>query len=231
MQRTGRVPEKPRAARITKGRPMARVLIADDHAMVRAGLRQWLEHDPAVDAVVEAASGAETLQQLRESPCDLVVLDINLPDRSGMDILRHIRSGHPATRILVISAFPEKQYAIHALRAGAAGYLAKDQAPEEFRRAVHTVLAGRRFVSATLAEMLADALDEPADRPLHAALSQREFQILCKLAAGRSVSEIARELCISVKTVSTYRARVLEKMQFDSNAELTAYALRNGLVH
>jgi two-component system invasion response regulator UvrY len=231
MQRKGRVPEKPRAARITKGRPMARVLIADDHAMVRAGLRQWLEHDPAVDAVVEAASGAETLQQLRDSPCDLVVLDINLPDRSGMDILRHIRSGHPATRILVISAFPEKQYAIHALRAGAAGYLAKDQAPEEFRRAVHTVLAGRRFVSATLAEMLADALDEPADRPLHAALSQREFQILCKLAAGRSVSEIARELCISVKTVSTYRARVLEKMQFDTNAELTAYALRNGLVH
>ena len=210
---------------------MAWELIADDHEMVRAGLRQWLEHDPAVDAVVEAASGAETLQQLRENPCDLVVLDINLPDRSGMDILRHIRSGHPATRILVISAFPEKQYAIHALRAGAAGYLAKDQAPEEFRRAVHTVLAGRRFVSVALAEMLADALDEPADRPLHAALSQREFQILCKLAAGRSVSEIARELCISVKTVSTYRARVLEKMQFDTNAELTAYALRNGLVH
>jgi len=209
---------------------MARVLIADDHAMTRAGLRRWLEQDRAVEAIAEAASGAETLHQLREGTWDLVVLDINMPDRSGIDILRHIRAGHPASRVLVISAFGEKQYAIYALRAGAAGYLAKDQAPEEFMRAVHTVLAGRRFVSAALTELLVDALDEPADRPLHAALSQREFQILCKLAVGRSVSEIAQELCISVKTVSTYRARVLEKMKLDTNADLTTYALRNGLV-
>jgi DNA-binding NarL/FixJ family response regulator len=209
---------------------MARVLIADDHAMVRAGLRRWLEEDRSVEAVAEAASGAETLQQLREGSWDLVVLDINMPDRSGMDILRHIRSGHPNCRVLVISAFSEKQYAVYALRAGAAGYVAKDQAPEDFMRAVHTVLAGRRFVSAALAEMLVSALDEPADRPLHAALSQREFQILCKLAVGRTVSEIAQELCISVKTVSTYRARVLEKMNFTTNADLTTYALKNGLM-
>jgi two-component system, NarL family, invasion response regulator UvrY len=209
---------------------MASVLIADDHAMVRAGLRRWLEQDPSIDTIGEATSGGETLERLRDGAWDLVVLDINMPDRSGIDILAHIRSGHPKTRVLVISAFAEKQYAIYALRAGAAGYLAKDQAPEDFMRAIHTVLAGRRFVSATLAEMLVGALDEPADQPLHALLSQREFQILCKLAVGRSVSEIARELCISVKTVSTYRARILEKMKFSTNAELTAYALKNGLM-
>jgi two-component system invasion response regulator UvrY len=209
---------------------MARVLIADDHAMVRAGLRRWLEQDRSIEAVAESATAAETLQQLRDGTWDLVVLDINMPDRSGIDILRHIRAGHPSTRVLVVSAFAEKQYAVYALRAGAAGYLAKDQAPEEFMRAVHTVLAGRRFVSAALAELLVNSLDEPADKPLHSVLSQREFQILCKLAVGRTVSEIAQDLCISVKTVSTYRARVLEKMNLTTNADLTTYALRNGLV-
>jgi two-component system, NarL family, invasion response regulator UvrY len=209
---------------------MASVLIADDHAMLRTGLRHYLEQDQAITAIGEAATGADTLQQLRDGQWDLVILDINMPDRSGIDILRHIRAGHPDTRVLVMSGFSEKQYAINVLRAGASGYLAKDQAPEEFMRAVHAVLAGRRFVSARLSEMLITALDEPADKPLHAALSEREFQILCKLAVGRSVSEITQELFISVKTVSTYRARVLEKMHLDTNADLTAYALRNGLV-
>jgi DNA-binding NarL/FixJ family response regulator len=209
---------------------MATVLIADDHGMTRAGLRRWLEQDRSITAIGEAGSAAETLRQLREGSWDLVVLDINMPDRSGIDILRHIRTGHADTRVLVISAFAEKQYAVYALRAGAAGYLAKDQPPEEFMRAVHVVLAGRRYVSAALGELLAGALDEPTDQPLHAGLSQREFQILCKLAVGRSVSEIASELCISVKTVSTYRARVLEKMKFTTNADLTTYALKNGLM-
>lgn len=209
---------------------MASVLIADDHAMIRTGLRHYLEKDHSIDTIAETSTGAETLQQLRTRPWDLVILDINMPDRSGIDILRHIRSGNPDTRVLVMSGFSEKQYAINVLRAGAAGYLAKDQAPEEFIRAVHTILAGRRFVSSTLSEMLINALDESTDQPLHASLSQREFQILCKLAIGRSVSEIAQELFISVKTVSTYRARVLEKMNLDTNAALTAYALRNGLV-
>lgn len=209
---------------------MATVLIADDHAMVRAGLRRWLEQDRSITAIGEAASAGETLRQVRDGTWDLVVLDINMPDRNGMDILRHIRASETRTRVLVVSAFGEKQYATYALRAGAAGYFAKDQPPEEFMRAVHTVIAGRRYVSAALAELLADSLDEPTDQPPHAALSQREFQILCKLAVGRSVSEISRELCISVKTVSTYRARVLEKMKFDTNADLTAYALKNGLM-
>lgn len=209
---------------------MSSVLVADDHAMVRTGLRHYLERDRSIDAIGETSTGAETLQRLREGHWDLVILDINLPDRSGIDILRHIRSGHPNTRVLVLSGFAEKQYAITALRGGASGYLAKDQAPEELMRAVHTVLAGRRFVTATLSEMLVTTLDEPTDQPLHAALSQREFQILCKLAVGRSVSEIAQELFISVKTVSTYRARVLEKMHLGTNADLTTYALRSGLV-
>jgi len=209
---------------------MSSILIADDHAMVRAGLRRWLEQDRSIETIGETASAAETLRQLREGSWDLVVLDINLPDRSGIDILRHIRTGHAQTRVLVISAFAEKQYALYALRAGAAGYFAKDQPPEEFLRAVHAVLAGRRYASAALTELLVEALAEPTDRPLHATLSQREFQILCKLAVGSSVSEIARELCISVKTVSTYRARVLEKMRFATNADLTSYALKNGLM-
>jgi DNA-binding NarL/FixJ family response regulator len=209
---------------------MARVLIADDHAMMRAGLRHYLEQDKSIDAIGESGTGSETLQSLRTGRWDLVILDINMPDRSGIDILRHIRSGHQETRVLVISGFAENQYAINVLRAGASGFIAKDQAPEEFMRAVHTVLAGRRFVTSTLSEMLIGALSEPTDQPIHTGLSQREFQILCKLAIGRSVSEIAHELCISVKTVSTYRARVLEKMNLQNNADLTTYALRNGLV-
>ncbi len=209
---------------------MSTVLIADDHAMVRSGLRGYLQEDPSIRNIGETASGNETLERLRSESWDLVMLDINMPDRSGIDILRHIRSGYPNTRVLVMSGFAEKLYAVNVLRAGASGYLSKDRAPEEILRAVHTVLAGRRFVSEALSEMLVDALDEPADRPLHANLSQREFQILCKLAVGRSISEIANELFLSVKTVSTYRARVLVKMNLQTNADLTAYAIRNGLV-
>jgi two-component system invasion response regulator UvrY len=209
---------------------MSSVLIADDHAMVRAGLRGYLQEDRSIRNIGETASGNETLERLRSEPWDLVMLDINMPDRSGIDILRHIRSGYPNTRVLIMSGFAEKQYAVNVLRAGASGYLSKDQAPEEIMRAVHTVLAGRRFVSEALSEMLVDALDEPTDRPLHASLSQREFQILSKLAVGRSISEIANELFLSVKTVSTYRARVLEKMNLQTNADLTTYAIRNGLV-
>ena len=209
---------------------MASVLIADDHAMLRTGLRSFLEQDRSISAIGESATGAETLERLRTCAYDLVILDINMPDRSGIDILRHIRSGHPQTRVLVLSGFPEKHYAVTVLRAGASGYLAKDQAPEEFMRAVHTVLAGRRYVSSTLGDTLISALEGPRDQPLHASLSQREFQIMCKIAAGRGISQIAQELCISVKTVSTYRARVLEKMHLETNADLTTYALRNGLV-
>jgi two-component system, NarL family, invasion response regulator UvrY len=207
---------------------MASVLIADDHAMLRAGLRLYLEQDPEITHIDESATGAGTLEQLRAASYDLLILDINMPDRSGIDILRQVRASHPHTRVLVLSGFAEKQYAVNVLRAGASGYVAKDQAPEELRRAVHTVLAGKRYVSETVNEALVSP--GATDQPLHASLSQREFQIMCKIARGRSVSQIAAELCISVKTVSTYRARILEKMNMDNNAALTAYALRNELL-
>jgi two-component system invasion response regulator UvrY len=210
---------------------MASVLIADDHAMIRAGLRHYLEQDRSLRTIGETSTAAETLRQLSNAHWDLVILDINMPDRSGLDVLRDIRARHPATIVLMMSVFAEKQYAVNVLRAGAAGYLAKDKAPEEFSRAVRTVLAGRRFISTTLSEVLDSAPEESSGEPLHAVLSQREFQILCKLAVGRSVTEIAHELSLSVKTVSTYRMRLLEKMHLDTNADLTTYALRNGLVH
>ncbi len=209
---------------------MSRVLIADDHAVVRAGFRQFLAADPTIGAVGEAASGNETLDCLRREPWDLVLLDIHMPDRSGLDVLRYIQTGYPEVRVLVMSGLPEQQYALNVLRAGASGYLSKDSSPDELMKAVRAVLAGRRYVSAALAEILVADLDGDSDKPLHARLSTREFQIFCKLAAGRGVSEIANELSLSVKTVSTYRSRILEKMSFSANADITSYALRNGLI-
>jgi two-component system, NarL family, invasion response regulator UvrY len=209
---------------------MTKVLIADDHAVVRSGLRQFLEADRTIREIGEAASGSETLEQLRANAWDLVILDIYMPDRSGLDILKQVRTSYPQTRVLVMSGLPERQYALNVLKAGASGYLAKDSAAEELMKAVKAVLQGRRYVSSTLAELLLSDLDQDADQPLHARLSEREFQIFSKLAAGRAVSEIATELCLSVKTVSTYRSRVLEKMSFRTNADLTTYALRNGLI-
>jgi|SRR5882757_942845 two-component system invasion response regulator UvrY len=209
---------------------MANVLIADDHAILRNGLKHLLSGERSIREIGEASSGREVLEQLQRHQWDMVLLDINMPDRSGIDILRQVRTTHPSTRVLVLSGFPEKQYAVNVLRAGASGYLNKEMAPEELLIAVKTVLQGRRYVSAALAELLVTELDADPDKPLHTRLSEREFQIFCKLAAGRSVSEIAAELCLSVKTISTYRSRVLEKMSFATNADITAYALRNSLI-
>ena len=209
---------------------MANVLIADDHALIRNGLRQLLSGDSSIKEIGESKTGSETIDMLQAQRWDLLILDINMPDRSGIDILRQVRAMHPDTKILILSGFPEKQYAVNVLRAGASGYLNKEMAPEELLMAVRAVLAGRRYVSPALAELLVSGLDQDPDQPMHARLSQREFQIFRKLAAGQAVSAIADELCISVKTVSTYRSRVLEKMNFTNNADLTAYALRNELI-
>jgi two-component system, NarL family, invasion response regulator UvrY len=209
---------------------MAHILIVDDHAVVRAGLRQFLLDDPRITKVDEADSGALAMEMMRRSRYDLLVLDINMPGRSGLDILRNVTSAHPETRVLIVSGYPERQYAVNVLKSGASGYISKESAPEELLKAVHTVLAGRRYVSATLAEQLVSDLDVDNEKPMHSSLSEREFQIFCKLATGKAVSEIAQELCLSVKTVSTYRSRVLEKMNFVSNADITTYALRNGLM-
>jgi DNA-binding NarL/FixJ family response regulator len=210
---------------------MARVLIADDHAVVRAGLRQLLGSDHAISEIGEAETGQQTLDRLRDSQWDLLILDIAMPDRSGLDILKHVRSGFPGTRILILSGFPERQYGVNVLRAGAHGFLGKESAADELTRAVHSILAGRRYISPTMSELLISEIDgSEAGKPIHLQLSEREFQIFCKLASGVAVTEIARELCLSVKTVSTYRSRVLEKMNFKSNADITSYALRNGLI-
>jgi len=210
---------------------MTSVLIADDHAVVRAGLRQLLGADPAIGEIGEAGTGQQTLDRLRDGHWNLLILDIAMPDRSGLDILKHVVSGFPETRVLILSGFPERQYGINVLRAGAHGFLGKESAAEELTKAVHTLIAGRRYVSPTMSELLISEIDgDDSGKPIHAQLSEREFQIFCKLAQGQAVSDIARELCLSVKTISTYRSRVLEKLNFRSNADITAYALRNGLI-
>jgi DNA-binding NarL/FixJ family response regulator len=209
---------------------VSKILIADDHAVVRAGIRQYLEAETSVQEIGEAATGRDTLDQLRTRHWDLVLLDIFMPDQSGLDILRHIQNDYPKVRVLILSGLPEKQYAVSVLRAGASGYLPKESAPEELVKAVHTVLAGRRYVSSEVAELLVAGMDKEPGAQQHERLSAREFQVLSKLAAGRAVSEIAEELQLSVKTVSTYRSRVLEKMGLKTNADLTSYALRHGLI-
>jgi two-component system, NarL family, invasion response regulator UvrY len=211
---------------------MSRVLIADDHAVVRAGYRQFLEAEASITDIGEAATGNETMDALRKKEWDLLLMDINMPERSGLDILRHVTASYPDVRVLIMSGLPEEQYARNVLRAGACGYLSKGGSPEELLKAVRTVLTGRKYVSATLAESMAADLENARDQnqPLHTSLSTREFQIFCKLAAGAAVGGIGEELSLSVKTVSTYRSRILEKMGFTSNADMTSYALRNGLI-
>ncbi len=207
-----------------------RILLVDDHEIVRTGLRQLLELEPDIELTGEAATSADALALLRQGGCDLVLLDIALPDRSGADTLKLIRGAYPDLPVLVLSAYPEEQYAINLLRAGASGYVRKDAPSGEIVRAIRQVLQSGRYISTAVSEMLVSQLRPDATRPLHQDLSEREFQVLCKIASGRTVSQIAAELFISVKTVSTYRSRVLEKLGMRSNAELTHYAVKNGLV-
>lgn len=207
-----------------------RILLIDDHEIVRAGLRQLLELEPDLELAAEAATSAAALALLRQAAFDLVLLDIALPDRSGVDTLKLMRSAYPDLPVLMLSAYPEEQYAINLLRAGANGYVRKDAPGDEIVRAIRTVLQKGRYISAAVSEMLVNQLDPDATRPLHQDLSEREFQVLCKIASGKTVSQIAAELFISVKTVSTYRGRVLQKLDMRSNAELTHYAVKNGLV-
>jgi len=209
---------------------MIRVLIADDHEIVRAGLRQFIAEEPDIQVTGEAGSGDQVMAQLRDGEFDVLVLDISMPDRNGIDVLKLIRQRKPDLPVLILSTYPEDQYAINLIRAGASGYLTKESAPEDLVRAIRTVAQGRRYVSATVADLLIGGLDKPTELPVHQTLSEREFQIFCKLSRGQSVSVIADELFLSVKTVSTYRSRILEKMGMKTNADLTYYAIKNGLV-
>jgi len=209
---------------------MIRVLIADDHEIVRAGLRQFISDEPDIEVTGEAGSGAEVMARLRDCEFDVLVLDISMPDRNGIDVLKLLRQRFPDLPVLILSTFPEDQYAINLIRVGASGYLSKESAPEELVKAIRTVVQGRRYVSAAVAELLVGGLGKPTQQPVHQSLSEREFQIFCKLSRGQTVSVIADELFLSVKTVSTYRSRILEKMGMKTNADLTYYAIKNGLV-
>jgi two-component system, NarL family, invasion response regulator UvrY len=209
---------------------MIRVLIADDHAIVRSGFRQFVADEHDMEVAAEASTGDEAIALVREQAFDVVLLDIAMPDKNGVDTLRVIKQIRPQQNVLMLSGFPESQYAINLLKAGANGYLNKDAAPDEIVRAIRTVSRGHRYLSEFVADALADKLDKPAAERPHELLSEREFQIFCKLAGGQIPTEIADELHLSVKTVSTYRARVLEKMRLSNNADLTYYAIKNGLI-
>jgi DNA-binding NarL/FixJ family response regulator len=209
---------------------MIRILIADDHAIVRAGLKQFVADQADMTVVGEAATGAETVSLVRSEPYDVVLLDISMPDRNGVDTLKQLKQIRPEMPVLMLSAHAEEQYAVNLLRAGAAGYVSKETASTQLVQAIRTVTRGRKYVSPDLAQVLADGVTGQGDAPLHTSLSQREFQIFCKLAGGMPVSKIAQELFLSVKTVSTYRSRVLEKMAMKTNADLTYYAIKNRLI-
>lgn len=209
---------------------MIRVILCDDHAVVRRGIREMLSEAVDIQVTAEAGSYAEVREALRSAPCDVLVLDLNLPGRGGLEVLASLRESGSAIKVLVVSMFPEDQYAIRCLRAGAQGYLNKAGDPGELVTAVRTVAQGRKYVTPDVAQMLVENLSAPTDEALHAALSERELQTLLKIASGKRLSDIAEELMLSPKTVSVYRARVLEKLKLSNNAELTVYAIRNGLV-
>lgn len=211
---------------------MPRILIADDHAVVRAGYKQLLTTEASITEIGEAASGQETLDCLWRNSWDVLLLDIHMPDRSGLDVLKAVSREYPEVRVLIMSGLPQEQYERNVLRAGASGYLSKGDSPQELLRAVRLLLNGQRYVSASLAESLVADLERPAGQrvPLHAALSTLEFEVFCKLSAGIPLVHIAAALDVSVKTVSSQRRRVLEKMKCTSNAEIMRYALRNGLI-
>lgn len=209
---------------------MIRVILCDDHAVVRRGIRDTLSEAVDIQVTAEAGSYAEVREVLRTAPCDVLVLDVNLPGRGGLEVLATLRESDSPVKVLMVSMFPEDQYAIRCLRAGAQGYLNKAGDPADLITAVRTIAQGRKYVTPDVAQMLVASLSSPTHEALHAALSERELQTLLKIASGKRLSDIAEELMLSPKTVSVYRARVLEKLKLSNNAELTVYAIRNELV-
>lgn len=208
---------------------MIRILIADDHAIVRRGLKQILAESDDMAVTGEAESGLEAIRLARQGEWDIVLLDISMPDRNGIDTLKQLKKENPKLAVLMLSMHREDEYAMRALKAGASGYLNKQSAPEELVTAIRHVACGRKYISPELAEQLANSIGEDVERPPHETLSDREYQTLCLIASGKTLTEIAAQLALSVKTVSVYRARLLEKMKFKNNAELTHYAMKNGL--
>ena len=207
-----------------------RVFIADDHAIVREGLKQILAEQRDIVVAGEAETGLDAVKLFRKSRCNVLLLDISLPDRNGIEVLKQIKSEKPELAVLMLSMHREDQYAIRSLKAGAAGYLTKQSAPRELVSAIRQVAGGQRYVSPALAQVLAAQIGEDHEQPAHETLSDREYQTLTLIASGKTVGEIAKELSLSVKTVSEYRARLLSKMKLKTSAELTHYAIRNQLI-
>jgi len=210
--------------------PSIRILIADDHDIVRAGFAQFIADQGDMKVTGEASTGDEVIALIRRDQFDVVLLDISMPHKNGIDCLRVIRQINPTLPVLMLSGYPEEHYAVNLLRSGASGYISKNAPPEELMRAIRVVARGKRYLSETAADLVSAELAHPTDKKLHETLSEREFQIFRKLAAGQSPTEIAEELHLSVKTVSTYRARVLEKRNRKTNADLTYYAIKNSLL-
>ncbi len=209
---------------------MIRVIVADDHAVVREGLKQIVAEVPDMTVVAEAATGDETLAAAREIQADILVLDLSMPGRGGLEVLREVRHLRPNLPVLVLSVHSPAQYGIRMLRSGASGYLTKESAPEELVLAIRKVVDGGKYLSAEMAERLADHLSQKGPGRPHELLSDREFEIVRRLALGKKISEIAEELALSPKTVSTYRRRAMAKLHVETNAELTHYALEEGLI-
>jgi len=206
-----------------------KVLIADDHAVLRRGVREILEEAPLGLSVDEACSASQTLKAVRDNVYDIVLLDISFPDGHGLDVLRQIRAQCPQTRVLLLSMYPEEQYAERALRLGASGYLVKDSAPNELVTAIQKVAVGGKYITQALAERMADEIGFQVEKSPHESLSDREYQVLTHLGAGKSIHEIAAELSLSPKTVSTYRSRLLEKLKLKTEADIIHYVIENRL--
>ncbi|OHE58079.1 MAG: DNA-binding response regulator [Thermodesulfovibrio sp. RBG_19FT_COMBO_42_12] len=209
---------------------MIKILIADDHAIVREGLKQIISETPDMAVVAEASNGEDVLEKVSANKYDVILLDISMPGRSGLDILRQLKIEKPKLPIMMLSVHPEEQYAVRALRAGASGYLTKESAPDELIAAIRKISQGRKYVSSSLAEKLAYELGIDVKKLRHEVLSDREFQVMCMFASGKTVKEIAAELSISIPTIRTYRIRILEKMKMKNIAEIIHYAVKQGLV-
>lgn len=209
---------------------MIRIGIVDDHVIVRTGLRQYLSEHVDLRVTGEAANGKEALDLVRQGEVDVLIMDLSMPDQSGVDALSAIKAREPDLPVLILSGFPESHYATTLLRQGASGYLNKECDPEEIVKAIHTVHRGRKYITPAVAELLADTLGGDTSKLAHEELSDREFQVFLRLAKGETVGNIADSMNLSVKTVSTYRTRVMEKMKLASNSDLTYYALKNGLI-
>lgn len=207
-----------------------RVVICNDHPIVRAGFRQFLAGQPDMESVEEAPNGRDALELVRREACDVLLLDISMPGQNGVDVLRAIRLRKPDLPVLMLSSFPEQHYALQMLKLGASGYLPKDCEPADLLRAIRSVAQGRRFVTESVGDLLANGLSGHGDEPPHSQLSDRELQVFLRLAKGESVTAIANVLNLSFKTISTYRSRVLEKLNLRSNSDVTYYAMKNGLI-